>query len=244
VAVGLADQQPAAAQSAIDDWPSYFIPGSELSALTSDPNPTAYSHLPNSGNFNHALALSDTVQFQGNYRPLSNEVAISTVGSGQWQGAVAAPAFPAPTGDPVLLAANNPAWDTPGTELMFEGYHQSPLNLVQDLNNTGVGLVPPAIVHSTEMPRMPLDGAIPIPPSRRSGAQPKTRYYCNVSGCNVSVARPSDLPRHISWHSASQRKCQFCSKEICNRPDKIKSHLEKYHKFSPAFLHSHQDLWK
>ena len=223
-------------------------PTSELSALPSAPNPIAYSPLPNSGDFNHFLAvgpsLSDTVQFQGVHHPPSNQAAIPTSGFCQWQGGMAAPGFLVSTHHPGLPAANNSAWTSSSAGLMFEGYHQFSPNLDQDLNNTGVDSVPLEIFHSTAVPEMPLNTALPIPPSGGSEAQPEKRHKCNVDGCDVSTARHSDLQRHMRVHSTSPHKCQFCLKEIFNRPDKIKDHLEKYHKFDLTVLRDRHDLWK
>ena len=225
------------------DQPPYYFPVSELSVQPSGQIPIGYSPLLQSCNFNQFLAWPGIAPFQGNHHPPSNDAAISTASFGQLQGVMAAPEFQTSTGDPSLLAANSPTWASSGTGLMFRGHHQIPLNLYQDPNNTRSSIVPQANFHCTRGPRMPPNIALPIPP-RRSGAQPKKRYPCDIPGCNVSMARRSDLPRHKLQHSDSRRKCPLCEKEDFTRSDKVKAHLKDYHKVGQTVLRDNPALWK
>jgi hypothetical protein len=141
-------------------------------------------------------------------------------------------------------AGNNSARASSNAGLTFEDYLQLSPDLNEDLNSTGDNSVPLEDFQSTAVPEMPLNTTLPIPPLRDSEAQSETRHYCHVDGCNISTVRYSDLQRHMRLHSTSRHKCQFCLKEICNRPDKIKSHLEKYHKFDRTVLRDRHDLWE
>ena len=128
--------------------------------------------------------------------------------------------------------ANVSAWASSSAGFIFE-----------DQNNTKIDGAQSETLPST-VAEMLLNTILAIPPFGESEARPETRYYCNVDGCNVSTTRSSDLERHMRSHSTGPRTCQFCLKEICNRPDKFKSHLEKYHKFDSTVLRDRRDLWE
>jgi hypothetical protein len=189
----------------------------ELSALPSGLNPNVCLPFPNSGDFDNFLALGSS---------MSDGV--------KFQGDDHQP-------------GNGTTITTSSIFQLQEGVAASGFqarNLNECLSITGVDNDRLETFDSTALLEMPFTTALPIHPPGGSEVQLETRHYCNFDGCNVSTRRYADLQRHMRLHSTSRHKCQFCLKEICNRPDKVKSHLEKYHKFNPTVLRDRHDLWE
>jgi hypothetical protein len=210
--------------SSVDDWPPYFYPGPS-------------SPYVDSNDFDDFAALElhqyGAVRPDGDNHQTSNDDTFpGSDASGHTNGMAGLG----------LLIPDHAGFPT-GRLDFSTGFPTLPIGLIDDLNNTEVRSVPLETSHCT-VGETSLNIIRTIPRLAEPEPQSETRYYCKEEGCVVSTTRPGDLERHMRLHSTSPRKCKLCTREICNRPDKVKEHLKKYHRIDPVILPERPELWE